>query len=191
MAEQLPKNSVIVSENPTARAALLPFGYENMWRLGPSGGSLGWGVGGAIGAKIGVGDERPVILSIGDGSLTYSAAGFWSMARYNAAVLTIVSNNESYQVVRQNWAREAPESRMTREGKYPGLFLGGPSIDYVELAHAQGVDGERVTQPQVLEAALKRGIDAIVRENRPYRLDVAVAREGLGAESDWHQGWQL
>jgi thiamine pyrophosphate-dependent acetolactate synthase large subunit-like protein len=71
MAEQLPKNSVIVSENPTARAALLPFGYENMWRLGPSGGSLGWGVGGAIGAKIGVGDERPVILSIGDGSLTY------------------------------------------------------------------------------------------------------------------------
>ncbi|MCZ6680975.1 MAG: thiamine pyrophosphate-binding protein [Candidatus Poribacteria bacterium] len=191
MAEQLPRNSIIVSENPTARTTLLPFGYEDMWRFGPSGGSLGWGVGGAIGAKMGIEDERPVILSIGDGSLTYSAVGFWSMARYNTAVLTIVSNNESYQVVRQNWAREAPKSQMTQDGKYPGLFLGGPSIDYVELAHAQGVDGERVTRPQELNAALKRGIDAIVRENRPYLLDVAVAREGLGAESDWYQGWKL
>jgi benzoylformate decarboxylase len=190
MAQLLPKDSVIVGENPTARTGLLPFGYQNMWRMSGGGGSLGWAVGGAIGAKIGFGDERPVILSIGDGSLTYSAAGFWSMARYNTPVLTLVSNNESYQVVRLNWAREAPESRMTREDKYPGLFLGGPSINYVELAHSQGVDGERVTEPQELEAALKRGIDRITKDHQPYLLDVAVAREGAGAASTWYQGWQ-
>ena len=106
-------------------------------------------------------------------------------------VLTIVSNNESYQVVRQNWAREAPESRMVKEGKFPGLFLGGPSIDYAALARSQGVSGERVTHPSDLEAALKRGVDCIVEDNKPYLLDVAVAREGGGMETEWYQGWQM
>ena len=191
MATLLPKDSIIIGENPTARTTLLPFGYQQMWRFGGGGGSLGWAVGGAVGAKIGIGEERPVVLSIGDGSLTYSAAGFWSMARYKTPVLTIVSNNESYQVVRVNWAREMPDSQMVQEGKYPGLFLGGPSIDYAGLARSQGVDGERVTDPSELEAALKRGVDCITKENRPYLLDVVVAREGIGHESEWHQGWQM
>ena len=69
------------------------------------GGSLGFGVGAAIGAKIAVGRERPVVLHLGDGALGYSAVGFWTMARYNTAILTVVSNNESYQIVRHNWAR--------------------------------------------------------------------------------------
>ena len=90
------------------------------------GGSLGFGVGAAIGAKIAVGRERPVVLHLGDGALTYSAAGFWTMARYNTAVLTIVSNNESYQVVRHNWAREVPDSKMVRDGRYPGVLSGRP-----------------------------------------------------------------
>src|SRR2546425_10422874 len=77
-------------------------------------------------------------LNLGDGALTYSAVGFWTMARYNAAVLTIVSNNESYQIVRHNWAREVPDSKMVRDGTYPGLYLSAPATDYVALARAQG-----------------------------------------------------
>jgi thiamine pyrophosphate-dependent acetolactate synthase large subunit-like protein len=191
MTELLPRDTMMAVENPTGRITLLPFGYEDMGYTRGGGGSLGWGVGGAIGAKIAVGRERPVVLSIGDGSLTYSAAGFWTMARYNTAVLTIVSNNDTYQIVRQNWAREAPDSRMVREGKYPGIFLNSPATDYVGLARAQGVDGERVSEPQALEAALKRGLARITRDNQPYLIDVAVAREGVGAGSDWHQDWRL
>ncbi|PON15332.1 hypothetical protein C2W62_24350, partial [Candidatus Entotheonella serta] len=191
LTELLPRNTMMALENPTGRTALLPFGYEDMGYTRGGGGSLGWGVGDAIGTKIAVGAERPVVLSIGDGSLTYSAAGFWTMARYNTAVLTIVSNNDTYQIVRQNWAREAPDSRMVREGKYPGIFLNSPATDYVGLARSQGVDGERVTEPQALEAALKRGVERTTRDNQPYLLDVAIAREGVGAESDWHQDWRL
>jgi thiamine pyrophosphate-dependent acetolactate synthase large subunit-like protein len=174
---------------PRQRARVRTYASQLIERGG--GGSLGWGVGGAIGAKIGVGRDRPVVLNIGDGSLTYSAAGFWTMARYNTAVLTIVSNNDSYQVVRQNWAREAPDSLMVREGKYPGIYLNGPATDYVGLARSQGVDGERVTAPQALEAALKRGVERIMRDNQPYLIDVAVAREGVGADSTWYQDWRL
>jgi benzoylformate decarboxylase len=191
MAAALPRDTFMVQESSTARTTLLPFGHQAMGWTRSGGGSLGWGVGGAIGVKIAAGRERPVVLNLGDGALTYSAAGFWTMARYNTAILTVVSNNESYQVVRTNWAREVPDSKMVREGKYPGLYLGSPVTDYVGLARSQGVDGERVATLKELEPALRRGVERITRENRPYLLDVTVAREGVGAESTWHQGWQL
>src|SRR6266540_2156420 len=179
LAEVLPRDSMMVQESSTARTTLLPFGHRDMGWTRSGGGSLGWGVGGAIGAKIAVGRERPVVLHLGDGALTYSAAGFWTMARYNTAVLTVVSNNDSYQIVRHNWAREVPDSKMVRDGRYPGLFLGAPATDYVALASSQGVDGERVVTVKELEPALRRGVERITRENRPYLIDVTVAREGV------------
>jgi thiamine pyrophosphate-dependent acetolactate synthase large subunit-like protein len=93
--------------------------------------------------------------------------------------------------VRTNWAREMPDSKMVREGKYPGIFLGAPAIDYVSLARAQGVEGERVATVKELEPALRRGLDRVTKDNRPYLIDVTVAREGVGAESTWYQDWQL
>ena len=113
------------------------------------------------------------------------------MARYNTAILTVVSNNQTYQVVRTNWAREVPDSKMVREGHYPGLDLDAPATDYVALARAQGVDGERVDTLKELEPALRRGVEKITRENRPYMVEVKVAREGIGADSTWYQDWKL
>ena len=155
------------------------------------GGSLGWGVGAAIGAKIAVGHARPVVLHLGDGALTYSASGFWTMARYRTPILTIVSNNETYQIVRHNWANQMPDSKMVRDGKYPGLFLGDPATDYVALAKSQGVDGEAVTTVKDLEPALRRGLDAVTKQRRPYLVDVTVAREGVGADATWYDDWEI
>jgi benzoylformate decarboxylase len=191
LAEILPRESVMVQESSTARTTLLPLGHGGMAWTRSGGGSLGFGVGAAVGAKIAVGRDRPVVLHLGDGALGYSAAGFWTMARYNTALLTVVSNNESYQIVRHNWAREVPDSKMVRDGKYPGLFLGAPLTDHVGLARAQGVDGEMVTSVKELEPALRRGMAKITRENRPYMVEVAVSREGIGADSTWHQDWHL
>jgi thiamine pyrophosphate-dependent acetolactate synthase large subunit-like protein len=103
----------------------------------------------------------------------------------------VISNNQSYQVVRTNWAREVPDSKMVRDGKYPGLFLSAPATDYVALARAQGVDGEAVTTPKDLEPALRRGLERVTKDNRPYVVDVTVAREGVGADSTWYQDWQM
>jgi benzoylformate decarboxylase len=191
LAQVLPREAVMVQESSTARTALLALGQGGMAWTRSGGGSLGFGVGAAIGAKIAVGRERPVILHLGDGALTYSASGFWTMARYNTAVLTIVSNNESYQIVRHNWANQMPDSKMVREGKYPGLHLGAPMVDYVGLARSQGVDGEAVTTPKDLEPALRRGLERVTRDNRPYLIDVTVAREGVGADATWRDDWQL
>jgi benzoylformate decarboxylase len=191
LAQALPKNTLMVQESSTARTTLLPFGKDAMHWTRSGGGSLGFGVGASIGAKIAAGRERPVMLHLGDGALTYSAAGFWTMARYNTAVLTVISNNETYQVVRTNWAKEVPDSKMVHTGKYPGLYLDAPATDYAALARSQGVEGETVKTLKELEPALKRGVDRTTRENRPYVIDVKVQREGIGADSTWYQDWKM
>jgi len=191
LAQLLPRNSVMVQESSTARTTLLPFGHDAMGWTRSGGGSLGFGVGAAIGAKIAVGRERPVVLHLGDGALTYSAAGFWTMARYNTAILTVISNNETYQVVRTNWAREVPDSKMVHTGKYPGLYLDAPATDYAALARSQGIEGETVKILKDLEGALRRGVDKTTRENKPYVIDVKVQREGVGADSTWYQDWKM
>src|SRR5216683_1070442 len=86
LASVLPKNTVMVQESSTARTALMAFGHGGMDWTRSGGGSLGFGVGAAIGAKVAVGRDRPVVLHLGDGALGYSASGFWTMARYNTAI---------------------------------------------------------------------------------------------------------
>jgi len=191
LASLLPKDAVVVQESSTARATLMSFGHGGMAWTRSGGGSLGFGVGAAIGAKIAVGRDRPVILNLGDGALGYSAVGFWTMARYNTAILTVVSANDSYQIVRHNWAKDMPDAKMIRDGKYPGLWLSDPPVDYVGLARSQGVEGECVKTVKELEPALRRGLDITTRGNRPYVVEVAVAREGVGADSTWFQDWKM
>ena len=79
---------------------------------------------------------------------------------------------------------------MAKQKKYPEVFLGEPEIDFVMLAKAQGIEGAAVREPQALEGALRRGIDAI-SAGEPYVLDVRVATVGTGADSTWHQRFKL
>ena len=62
--------------------------------------------------------------------------------------------------------------------------------DFARLAESQGVKGERVADPGDLEAALKRGI-AATRDGKPYLVEVAISRLGGGADSTWHESFNL
>lgn len=184
MGKTLPDNTVLVSENFRAGDHLMPFGYgEKDWNLVRTyGGSLGYGLGGAIGAQLGARD-RPVTLSIGDGSVMYGPSGFWTMARYGLPILTVVWNNMQYQTVRANFA--AWGGNMQDQNKYPETFLGDPAIDFTMLAKAQGIDGQRVEDPADLEAALKRGAE-VQAAGEPYLLDVRITNVGAGADQSWY-----
>jgi thiamine pyrophosphate-dependent acetolactate synthase large subunit-like protein len=189
MARTLDRDAIVVSENLTGRYNAFNFGYreeEQTW-IGNSGAGLGWGVGASTGAKLAAPD-RQVVCSIGDGSVMYSAAGFWTQARYGVPVLTVVWNNCNYQTVRL--AYHELHGRMAASGHYAGMYLGDPEIDFAKLAESQGVKGEKVQNAAGLEAALKRGI-AATRDGKPYLLDVAIARYGGGAESTWHEKFSL
>jgi thiamine pyrophosphate-dependent acetolactate synthase large subunit-like protein len=185
----LPEGTVVVSENFRNTDHLFPFGLDkSQWSLIRTyGGSLGHGIGAAVGAQLGAPD-RPVVCSLGDGAVMYSASGFWTMARYGLPILTLVWNNLNYQTVRTNFDTFGGE--MAKRQKYPEVYLGDPEIDFVMLAKSQGIEGRKVTEPGELEAALRRGADAM-RAGEPYLLDVRVATVGAGADSTWHQRFKL
>jgi benzoylformate decarboxylase len=189
LARVIDPNAIVVSENLTAKYDAFPFGFrenEPMW-LGNTGASLGWGIGAATGAKLAAPD-RQVVCSIGDGSVMYSASGFWTQVRYGIPVLTVVWNNHNYQTVRH--AYDGYKGKMHKAGHYAGMYLGDPDIDFVKLAESQGVKGERVTASSGLEAALKRGVSA-TRDGTPYLVEVVISRYGGGAESTWYEKFNL
>ncbi|HYM13712.1 MAG TPA: thiamine pyrophosphate-binding protein [Bryobacterales bacterium] len=189
MARTIDPDAIVVTENLTGRYDAFRFGFrENeLMRVANTGASLGWGIGASIGAKLAAPD-RQVVCSIGDGSVMYSASGFWTQARYGIPVLTVVWNNYNYQTVR--FAYHNYKRKMAGTGHYAGMYLGDPEIDFVKLAASQGVAGEKVTAPGEIEPALKRGI-AATRDGRPYLVEAVIARYGGGAESTWHQKFNL
>ena len=189
MGTYLAPGSVVVSENFSTSDQFMPFGYDDDdWKLVRTyGGSLGYGLGGAIGAQL-ANPDRPVVLSIGDGSVMYSAAGFWTMARYGLPIVTVIWNNMQYQTVRNNFA--AWGGNMAEQNRYPETFLGDPEIDFVMLAKAQGIAGERVDEPDDLAAALTRAKD-VQAGGEPYVLDVRITNVGPGADQSWYKAFKL
>ncbi|HKK29549.1 MAG TPA: thiamine pyrophosphate-binding protein [Alphaproteobacteria bacterium] len=184
MGRTLAENTMLVSENFRAADHTMPFGYgENDWSyVRTYGGSLGYGPGSAIGAQLGAPD-RPVTLSIGDGSVMYSSSAFWTMAHYNLPILTVVWNNQQYQTVRTNFASWG--GNMKAQNKYPETFLGDPDIDFVLLAKAQGIEGMHVHEPGELEGALKRASE-VQAAGEPFLLDVRITNVGAGADQSWY-----
>jgi acetolactate synthase-1/2/3 large subunit len=189
MARTLDKDAIIVSENLTGIYTAFPFGHrenEPMW-VANSGNGLGWGVGASTGAKIAAPD-RQVVCSIGDGSLMYSACGFWTQVRSGIPVLTVVWNNRNYQTVRHAYSSYG--GKMAKTGHYVGMHLGDPDIDFVKLAESQGVQGAKARTGAELEAALKKGI-AATRDGKSFLVDAATACYGGGAESTWFDTFHL
>ena len=189
MGKCLAPGSVVVSENFSQSDQYMPFGFaDDDWKLVRTyGGSLGYGLGGAIGAQLAEPD-RPTVLSIGDGSVMYSAAGFWTMARYGLPIVTVVWNNMQYQTVRNNFARWG--GSMKEQNRYPETFLGDPAIDFVMLAKAQGIEGQHVREPNELDAALTRAREAQAA-GEPYVLDVHITNVGPGSDQSWYKEFKL
>ena len=189
MGEVLAENTTVVSENFMAADHLMPFGFaKDEWRLVRAyGGSLGYGVGAAVGTQL-ADPSRPTVLSIGDGSVMYSSSGFWTMARYGLPILTVVWNNMNYQTVRTNFARWG--GNMADMNKYPETYLGDPAIDYVLLAKSQGIEGQHVHEPHELDQALKRGKE-VQAAGEPYLLDVHITNVGAGADQSWYKAFKM
>jgi thiamine pyrophosphate-dependent acetolactate synthase large subunit-like protein len=79
---------------------------------------------------------------------------------------------------------------MQAANRFAGMYLGDPEIDFVKLAQSQGLEGVLVETSADLRPALRRGIEA-TRSGTPFLVDVRVRRTGGGADSTWHQAFNL
>jgi acetolactate synthase-1/2/3 large subunit len=104
-----------------------------------TGGAIGQGLPVAVGAATAARDRRVIALEA-DGSALYTLQSWWTMAREELDVTTIVLNNHSYAVLNMELDRVgATAGPRAREM----LDLRRPSIDFVHLAEGLGLTATR------------------------------------------------
>lgn len=174
LAKILPPDVAVIEEAVTTTGTT----FERLGVLknrtgyfGHRGWALGWGLGVSLGAKL-AWPERPVLALLGEGAATYGVQGLWSAARYKIPVVFVICNNAQYQILKIG-ARglNLPQANA---GRYEGLDLVGPEIDYVGLARSLGVEARRVTEPDELCDAVQAAWKA---NDRPLLLDVPISRD--------------
>jgi len=119
------------------------------------GGSIGWGMSGALGAKL-ASPERPVVAVIGDGSAMWSIQSLWTAAHYDIPVTYVICANASYTQVKLIKTLLMGEQV---KGRYLGMDLDKPRIDFCQLAGAMSVQGQRVERPEQLREALRSALE--------------------------------
>ena len=126
-------------------------------------GTMGFGLGAAIGAAFGTG-ERSVLVT-GDGSFGMCLNELATAVSHHIPVVILLLNNGVLGMVRQ-W------QTLFFNKHYSNTVL-DRKTDFVALARAFGADGEAVSTPEALDEALTRGFAA----EGPYVIDCAIDKD--------------
>jgi acetolactate synthase-1/2/3 large subunit len=147
--------------------------------FGPGGSSIGFAAPMAIGVKTAAPD-RQVVAAVGDGSWMFSNPQVctWASKFHNAPVLFVIFNNRGYRTGTHEVLRAYPEGYAAKARDLTGGWF-DPCPDYSGEARGGGYFGEKVTDPNDLAAALKRGLDA-TRQGVPAVLDVWMPKHITG-----------
>lgn len=163
----VPESTVLVEESPSNLAELheaWPISQPDSFFTFASG-SLGWNLPAAVGislAERSTGQNRPVVLVIGDGSLQYSVQALWTAAQQKLPLIIVVPCNAEYAILKSFAVVEETPG-------VPGLNI--PGLDIVALANAYGCHGVAAQTTDEISSAIA---DALTR-NGPTVLAVPVA----------------
>ena len=139
------------------------FNFKNPRTLISSGGlgTMGFGLGAAIGVKIAQPDKT-VFNIAGDGSFGMNCNEFATAVKYNIPIKVIVMNNNALGMVRQ-W------QSLFYEARYSQTTL-DRATDFVKLAEAFGGVGFRVEKREELENVLSSALIT----NKPVIIDYRI-----------------
>mgnify|MGYP003294756817 CR=1 FL=1 len=112
-------------------------------------GTMGFGLGAAIGAKAG-NPDKVVVHTTGDGCFRMNCHELCTVEHYDLPVITVVFNNGCLGMVRQ-WQNLIYKQRFSET-----TLDRGP--DFVKLAEAYGLNGYRVTNRTEMEQAFKAAL---------------------------------
>ncbi len=114
-------------------------------------GTMGYGLGAAIGAQTGRPDRR-VFNIAGDGSFGMNFNELITAVKNHLPIIEIVMNNNCLGMVRQ-W------QNFFYEARYSETTLNRP-IDYVKLAESLGAKGFRISKKDEIDDVLKQAIES-------------------------------
>ncbi len=150
LSRVLPDNVAVIEESPTTTGCY----FERVGALKAAGDyfahrgwALGWGLNCAIGVKL-AWPDRPVLAILGDGSTLYGVQGLWTAAHYHIPVTFVVTNNTQYKILKE--CAHVLRLPNAQAGRFLGLDVVDPAIDYVGLARSLGVAACRIDEPEKL-----------------------------------------
>ena len=126
-------------------------------------GTMGFGLGAAIGAAFGT-KERSVLVT-GDGSFGMCLNELATAVSYNVPVVILIMNNGVLGMVRQ-W------QTLFYNKHYSNTVL-NRKTDFAALARAFGAEGEAVSAVEELDAALTKAF----RQDGPYVIDCQIDKD--------------
>jgi acetolactate synthase-1/2/3 large subunit len=114
-------------------------------------GTMGYGLGAAIGAQIGRSDRR-VFNIAGDGSFGMNCNELVTAVKNKLPLIQVIMNNNCLGMVRQ-W------QELFYEGRYSETTLDRPT-DYVKLAEAFGAKAFRISKVEEIDDILRKALDS-------------------------------
>jgi thiamine pyrophosphate-dependent acetolactate synthase large subunit-like protein len=139
---------------------------------GQGAGGMGYGAPASVGAALAAKNRGRFVVNIQcDGDLNYAPGVLWTAVHHQLPMLTIMHNNRAWHqefmyVVYMAGVRGRGTNRA-----HIGSTLRDPFIDYTKMAAGYGMAGEGpISDPTLLAAALKRGVDSVKR-GEPYMID--------------------
>ncbi len=185
LARAVPEDAIVLSDIGQHHSWMVQqWPVRGQGRFLQSGGSatMGFGVGGAIGAQFAA-PQRPVVAVVGDGGMLMHASAVATAVEYRLPIVWLVWNNCGYVSIRD-----------LQRGFYNGREFGTrfrdagmegelKSTDFAMLARSMGAQGFLVERPgdlaAQLQAALACGGPAVL----DVRVDADSRRHTAGA---WH-----
>ena len=169
LVRALPPDSLVVDEAITTGVYVR--GFHHWTEPGRyffcTGGGLGWGMPAACGVSLAHG-RAPVLCAVGDGSAMYSPQALWTAAHEQLPVVFAVVNNRQYKILKGYLARM--DGTAVRTGRFVGMDLDEPAVDYAALATSMGVSATRVDHADDIGDALRGALAA----GRPHLLELPI-----------------
>ena len=134
-------------------------------QIGPTSGSMGFGVPAAVAAKRVFG-ERTVVAFAGDGDFLMNGQEFATAVQYDLPIIVVVIDNGMYGTIRMHQEREYP-------GRISATQLRNP--DFAAYARAFGGHGETVEETNEFLPAFARALAS----GKPAILHVKVDPEAI------------
>lgn len=128
-------------------------------------GTMGYGLGAAIGASIGRPDKK-VINIAGDGSFRMNCTELATAVEYKLPLIVAILNNRVLGMVRQ-W------QELFYDGRYSSTDI-DRATSFVKLAEAFGAIGIKVTEAAQVDEAWKKALASV---DRPVLIDFEIDKD--------------
>ena len=143
------KDSIVVTDvgqHQMWTAQHWSFKRPRTWLSSGGLGTMGYGLGAAIGAQT-ANPQKEVVLVTGDGSFRMNCNELGTVSKYGLPITILLFNNNTLGMVRQ-W------QGMFCNDNFSETDL-GDEVDFMALGEAYGIKGRRVVDHEELESALK------------------------------------